>query len=187
MSSLGLTNEEARLFTSNGWEMKIVSGDPEFSMNLGQRYLHMRPVVKRLLKPMSFRSQAQRYDSEYDDIAIQIGWGGRKAFGAGQKSKAMSTFKIEKVDIHFARDLTEILKEWAQNADPKDVVKQRIDSRKKVRWSLSKADFIDYAYLHRTEDLEKISLEERDDGTEFISPQEDVGCLRKAIEVSKRP
>jgi len=187
LSSLSLNDDEAQLLINENWLMKKTQDGPEFFIDLGHRQLRMGPVIKRQPLPIHFRSQAQRFDSEYDDIAFQIGWGSRKSFGAGQKSKAMDTFKIERFDINFVKELTEILKDWAINVNPEDVVAQRINRRKKVRCYLLKADLIDYAYLRRIEDLEKISLEERCDGTEFISPQENVEYLRKAIEVSKRP
>ena len=184
----GLTKSECELLVAEGWQLIKGSDRPEFFMDLGRRQIKMCPTTKgRRSKVMDFYSEARRYDSEYGAVAKAVGWGGAKFFPGRNSAPAMSKFQIDEFDAAFAYELTLILKEYALNADPKQLIADSIERRTKVRCSLAKADLIDYAYLRRTEDLENISVEERDDGAEFISPKEDVECLRKAIEVSRRP
>ncbi|WP_321365972.1 hypothetical protein, partial [uncultured Celeribacter sp.] len=136
--------------------------------------------------PMVFRSQARRNDVEYDAIAIDLGWGGARSL-PGSRHPAMARTEIAKFDAGFAHELTPILKDYAVNADPQPLIENSIERRKKVRLRINMADLIDYAYLRRSEDLEKITLEDTGDGSEFLAEDVPVETLEKAIELSRRP
>lgn len=185
MSKIALNQEEIQLLLNEGWTIVKTSDGPEFSMDFGERTAVMFPVIKRALKPMSFRTQAQRYDRFYSKVAEEIGWGGQRSIPASNFDRALSTFKIKRFDADFATELTEILREWTVNADPKKLVADAIERRKRARTYLNTGDLIDYAYLGRTDDLKKISLLETDDGGEYFSSSEDPNRLQKAIQLSQ--
>jgi hypothetical protein len=185
LSQLNLNSDETAILTELGWKVEATEDGPKFSMDFSDFQVVIAPIVKRNLAPMSFRTQAQRYSLDYSDIAVQVGWGGRKSFGAGQNAEAMSTFKIERFDDEFARTVTKIVEDWVMTADVSQVVADRIERRRKVRNALSLADFIDYAYLGRTEDLQRILRSKSDESCEHIVSDDVVGSLDRAIEISK--
>jgi hypothetical protein len=187
MSGLNLNKEECALLVALGWHQEKTHDGPEFTLDLGPRQVKMAPVLRRKLSPMAFRTQAERYDQDYSQVAQAIGWGGPKWFGPGQNALAMETFDVEVFDAAFAARITNILRDWALSGDPKQVVAEAIERRQKVRNRLQKRDVIDYAYLRRTEALEQLPIGDPGDGTEFFSDAEDPDILTRAIAVSKRP
>jgi hypothetical protein len=185
MSSLSLDAVESELLTNQGWLMTKTSDGPEFSMDLGDRKITMGPVIHRKLTPMSFRTQARRYDRVYSEIARAVGWGGDKFLPGDNMSEAMSKFEIERFDASFSKKITEILKNYALEDNPTTLIYESIERRKQARRSLTIADLIDYAYLGRSEELEKISLEGTSDDNEYLAAGEDPEYLEKAIEIAR--
>ena len=185
LSKISLNDDEIRLVVNEGWTLVKTTDGPEFSLDWGDRSVEMFPVIKRVLKPMSFRTQAQRYYLHYSEFAQKIGWGGRRPIPVSNFDKAISTFKIERFDAEFAAELTKILRKWTLSADPKQLVADAIERRKQARACLYTDDLIDYAYLGRVQDLARISLSEKDDGTEYLSSDEDPMRLQKALELAE--
>ncbi len=188
MSRLALNKVESSLLADLGWEISKTQDGPEFFMDFGSRQIYMGPVIKRNLKPMTFRPQAQLYVSEYTLVSKAVGWTADrgKALWWVNYANGLDTYKIEKFDKSFAIEFTKIMRNWALETDAVKVIQDSIKRRQEVRVSLSMPDFIDYAYLRHTKDLKNISLEERSDGCEYVSDGEHVEKLWRAIEVSKR-
>ena len=134
---------------------------------------------------MIFRTQAQRYDLRYSKVAEELGWGGPKAIPSSNTDQAMSTFKIDRFDEDFSAVLTVIMKDWTLHADIPQLVADSIERRKKVRVCLYLRELIDYAFLGRIDDLNRISLSERNDGTEYLSSSEDPMLLQKALKIAE--
>ncbi|MDX8350526.1 hypothetical protein SLH49_21255 [Cognatiyoonia sp. IB215446] len=182
MTGLALNDDETALLVEEGWTLSKTSDGPRFFIDIGQRQVSMGPVYKRNLRPKVFRAQASRYDNCYSRIAIELGWGGPKPFGGNNTDK----FETDEFDSDFAKKVSDAMITWARDiALPKKLTAD-VERRRAVRRSLGRADLIDYAYLKRTEDLEKVSFTPTDDQLEYLSEGEDPELLTKAIEISKR-